>query len=472
MATTVPNYIGIGSECLNKFINHAFEILYTIPFWVLFTPCFPLVLLQEPLLHMKVFKFGGASVNSVERIKNLATIVKQYQQEPLVIIISAMGKTTNALEKVVEAFFSGKKETALQLFEIIKNQHLTTAKYLLVKEYNACVTRLHDFFTEVEWLLHDKPVREFDYYYDQVVCTGELLSTSIISHYLNEEKIYNQWLDVRDILRTDDNFRDAGVDAVFTEQKIVDSWQFTVKGGKNIVVTQGFIGSTDENESTTLGREGSDYTAALFANMLTAESLTIWKDVEGVMNADPKQFPEAQLIEELNFTEVIEMAFYGAQVIHPKTIKPLQNKGIPMYVKCFLDPSLPGTIIHKKNIRGLPPIFVIKEKQILVHLKSRDFSFIGEEPMQQLYAIFAQTRVRPNLIQTGAIGVQICMDDKQDKTDQFATEAGILFDVQVEKDLQLLTIRHYEEVLLQSMLDGKQVVLLQKTKETVQALFR
>lgn len=421
---------------------------------------------------MKVFKFGGASVNSVDRIKNLASIVQQYKQEPLVVIISAMGKTTNALEKVVEAFYAGKLEEALQLFEVIKNQHLTTTKYLLVKQYNSCAAQLHDFFTEVEWLLHDKPVREFDYYYDQIVCVGELLSTAIISHFLNEESIVNEWLDVRDILRTDDNFRDAAVDIGLTEKRIVDSWQLTVDAGMNIIVTQGFIGSTDENESTTLGREGSDYTAALFANMLNAESLTIWKDVEGVMNADPKQFPEAQLIQELNFNEVIEMAFYGAQVIHPKTIKPLQNKGIPMYVKCFLDPSLPGTIIHKKNIKGLPPIFVIKEKQILVHLKSRDFSFMGEEPMQQLYAIFAQTRVRPNLIQTGAIGVQICMDDKQDKTDQFAAQAGLLFDVQVEKSLQLLTIRHYEEALLTKMLEGKEVVLLQKTKETVQALFR
>jgi aspartate kinase len=421
---------------------------------------------------MKVFKFGGASVNSVDRIKNLASIVQQYRQSPLVIIISAMGKTTNALEKVVEAFYAGKKEEALQLFEVIKNQHLTTAKYLLVKEYNSCASKLNDFFTEVEWLLHDKPVREFDYYYDQVVCVGELLSTSIISHFLNEEHIANEWVDVRDILRTDDNFRDAGVDIAFTEKKIAESWQLTVGEGKNIIVTQGFIGSTDENESTTLGREGSDYTAALFANMLNAESLTIWKDVEGVMNADPKQFPEVQLIQELNFNEVIEMAFYGAQVIHPKTIKPLQNKGIPMYVKCFLDPSLPGTIIHKKNIKGLPPIFVIKDKQILIHLKSRDFSFMGEEPMRQLYGIFGQTRIRPNLIQTGAIGVQICMDDKQDKTDQFAAQAGMLFDVQVEKNLQLLTIRHYEESLLNKMLEGKDVVLLQKTKETVQALFR
>ena len=420
---------------------------------------------------MKVFKFGGASVNSVERIKNLASIVQQFQQEELVIIISAMGKTTNALEKVAEAFYAGKKEEALQLFEIVKNQHLTTAKYLLVTHYNTCLTKLNDFFTEVEWLLHDKPVRDYDYYYDQIVCVGKLLSTSIISHFLNEEKISNEWLDVRDIIRTDDNFRDAGVDWNYTEQKIAQSWQQLTRSPK-MIITQGFIGSTDENESTTLGREGSDYTAALFANMLNAESLTIWKDVEGVMNADPKAFPEAQLISELNFTEVIEMAFYGAQVIHPKTIKPLQNKGIPMYVKCFLDPSLPGTIIHKKNIKGLPPIIVVKEKQVLMHLNSQDFSFVGEEPMSQLYALFAQTRVRLNLIQTGAINVQICIDDKQDKTDQLAAQVGSLFDVQVEKNLTLLTIRHYNEAIVHKMLEGKEVVLMQKTKETIQALCR
>jgi len=420
---------------------------------------------------MKVFKFGGASVNSVERIKNLTAIVEQYKDDQLVIIISAMGKTTNALEKVVEAFYAGKKEEALQLFEIVKNQHLTTAKYLLVTHYNGCAEQLNDFFTEVEWLLHDKPVREFDYYYDQVVCVGELLSTCIISHFLNQEKLKNQWLDVRDIIRTDDNFRDAGVDWNYTAEKTTQAWS-SLSAGKNILITQGFIGSTDENESTTLGREGSDYTAALFANMLNAESLTIWKDVEGVMNADPKQFPDAQLISELNFNEVIEMAFYGAQVIHPKTIKPLQNKGIPMYVKCFLDPSLPGTVIHKKNIKGLPPIIVIKEKQLLVHLNSRDFSFMGEEPMRQLYGIFAQTRVRPNLIQSGAIGVQICMDEKQDKTDQFASQASNLFDVQLEKGLHLLTIRHYNEALVTKMLEGKEVVLMQKTKETIQCLYR
>ncbi len=334
---------------------------------------------------MKVFKFGGASVNSVERIKNTAEILKTYKDDELVIIVSAMGKTTNALEKVVEAFFTGKTEQALELFSAVKHNHLNTAKFLLVTTYNSTLEELVNFFTEVEWLLHDKPVREFDYYYDQIVCVGELLSSKIVSAYFNEAGISNLWLDVRDIIRTDDNFRDATVDFEVTTQKAMSGIDLRQS---NIFVTQGFVGSTDENESTTLGREGSDYSAAIFANILNAESVTIWKDVQGVMNADPKEFPDAMLIKELSFTEVIEMAFYGAQVIHPKTIKPLQNKKIPLYVKSFIDPSAHGTVICSKHVKSLPPVIVLKQHQVLVHFNSLDFSFVGERPVSRLYEIF------------------------------------------------------------------------------------
>lgn len=430
---------------------------------------------------MKVFKFGGASVNNVERIQNLAAIVKRFEKDPLVIIISAMGKTTNGLEKVTEAFYNGKQEEALRLFQIVKQHHITTSKHLLVTRLNECLKQLTDFFTEIEWLLHDKPVREFDYYYDQVVCVGELLSTCIISHYLNEVGILNKWLDVRDLVRTDNNFRDAGIDWKITQERInlaVESGEITdTEGGNshqstNIYITQGFIGSTADNESTTLGREGSDYTAAIFANILNAESLSIWKDVEGVMNADPKLFPDAQLISELSFTEVIEMAYYGAQVIHPKTIKPLQNKKIPLYVKCFLDPSLPGTVIHHKNSKDLPPIIVIKNNQALMHLNSQDFSFVGEEPMSSLYKMFSKVKIQPNLIQSGAISVQICLDDRADKIEQLAAEASNIFTIQVEKELSLLTIRHYNTAVVEELTKGKNIVLTQQTKETVQVLFR
>src|SRR5688572_8837375 len=278
---------------------------------------------------MKVFKFGGASVSTSDRINKVIEILKGYPDEKILVVISAMGKTTNALEKVAEAFFAGNQHEALRLFEIIKQQHLDTARQLLVKTYNDTYPRLLDIFTEAEWLLHDKPVRDYDYYYDQIVCTGELLSTCIMSAGFNENDISNKWIDVRDILRTDDNFRDAAIDFNYAAKKVSEHI-IPAFSSVNIIVTQGFIGSTDENESTTLGREGSDYTAAVFANLLNGTGLSIWKDVEGVMNADPKYFPAAVFIDHLNYDEVIEMAYYGAQVIHPKTIKPLQNKNIPL----------------------------------------------------------------------------------------------------------------------------------------------
>ena len=420
---------------------------------------------------MKVFKFGGASVNSVERIQNMSHIMKQWGAEKIVVIVSAMGKTTNALEKVVDAFYTGKKEEALLLFEQVKQQHLTTAKHVLVTHYLACENQLKDFFTEVEWLLHDKPVRDYDYYYDQIVCAGELFSTAIISAYLNESGVKNKWLDVRDIFRTDNNFRDATINWEFTNSKVQHS-VLPEFDKVNIVLTQGFIGSTDENESTTLGREGSDYTAAVFANMLNAESQTIWKDVESVMNADPKQFPDAVSIAELNYNEVIEMAYYGAQVIHPKTIKPLQNKGIPLYVKCFLDPSLPGTIIHNKPVHHLPPIIVLKEKQVMLQMSSRDFSFIGEQHVGHLYNLFENLNIKPNLTQNGAISFVCVMDDRSEKIEKLALEASSFLDVQVTRELSLLTVRHYTKEIFEKLTEGKTTLLRQQTPETIQLLLQ
>ena len=420
---------------------------------------------------MKVFKFGGASVNSVERIQNIAHILKHWEHEKIMVIVSAMGKTTNALEKVVDAFYAGKKDEALQLFEQVKQQHLTTANYVLVTHYLACEIQLKDFFTEVEWLLHDKPVREYDYYYDQIVCAGELFSTTIISAFLNESGVSNKWLDIRDIFRTDDDFSDATIDWTFTKQKI-NEIVIPVLDQYDIVLTQGFIGATDENESTTLGREGSDYTAAVFANMLDAESLTIWKDVKSVMNADPKQFAEAVCIPELNYTEVIEMAYFGAQVIHPKTIKPLQNKGIPLYVKCFLDPSLPGTVIHDKAVHHLPPIIVLKEKQVMMQMSSKDFAFMGEQHIGHLYHLFEKLHIKPNLTQNGAISFVCVLDDKTEKIEKLALEAAAFLDVQLVKDLSLLTIRHYTQEMFEKLTKGKTTLLRQQTPETIQLLLQ
>jgi aspartate kinase len=418
---------------------------------------------------MQVFKFGGASVNSVDRITKLGSILKEFSGEKLLVVISAMGKTTNSLEKVVDAFYNRKKEEALQLFELVKEQHLITASQLLVTQYLECEEQLKGFFTEAEWLLHDKPQRGYDYYYDQVVCIGELLSTTIISFYLKEIGIKNVWIDVRDIIRTDDNFRDANIDWEFTSSKVLSSI-LPLFNQTNIVLTQGFIGATDENESTTLGREGSDFTAAVFANLLNAANQTIWKDVESVMNADPKQFPDAQPIPELNYNEVIEMAFYGAQVIHPKTIKPLQNKNIPLHVKCFLDPSLPGTIIHNKSVQQLPPVIVLKEKQAMIEMISKDFSFVGEHHVSTLYGLMGKLKIKPNLTQNAAISFISVLDDRPDKIEKLALEVGEIFDVQVTKGLTLLTIRHYNKETVDKLTNGKSILLRQQTADTIQLL--
>jgi aspartate kinase len=418
---------------------------------------------------MKVFKFGGASVDSVSRIRRLPAILNNYDSEKLLIVISAMGKTTNALEKVAEAFYSRDLPKALEQFGNIKQEHLEIAETLGASDNSRLLQRMGDIFTEVEWLLHDRPTRAFNYYYDQIVCIGELLSTSIISHYLQTTDIPNQWVDVRDIFVTDDQFQDANINWEITSTRLRDQI-IPLFGKTKIVLTQGFIGSTGANESTTLGREGSDYSAAIFANLLNAESLTIWKDVEGVMNADPKAFPDAIYIRELGYDEVIEMAFYGAQVIHPKTIKPLQNKNIPLQVKCFLDPDLPGTLIHSKHITNLPPIIVLKQNQVLIHLSSRDFSFVGEEGTARLYNMLSEFHIQANLLQTGAVILQVCTDNIPDKIEKLAYEASEFFDVQVENGLTLLTIRHYQKELLEKLIQGRKIVLQQWSSDTVQTL--
>lgn len=415
---------------------------------------------------MKVFKFGGASVASAERIAAVAQIVRTYNNEPLVVVISAMGKTTNALEEVVQAFYAGNKSTALNLFDAIKQQHTELTKTLSVD-----VPQLADIFTEVEWLLHDKPVRPFNYYYDQVVCVGELLSTAIISAYFNSNGVANTWIDVRDIMRTDNTFREAVIDWNVTREKVLNIFIPTFSN-THTIITQGFIGATDENESTTLGREGSDYTAAVFANLLNAESQTIWKDVPGVMNADPKLYAGAQWIRELSYREVIEMAYYGAQVIHPKTIKPLQNKNIPLLVRSFLHPTEPGTIIQNQSAAQLPPIIVYKFNQVLLELLSKDFSFVSEGLNYEVYKIFGALKFKPNLQQNAAISMLRITDDVPEKVEALALEAAQRFEVTVTKGLTLLTIRHYTSEIVDELSRGKTVRLRQQTPETIQLLIQ
>jgi aspartate kinase len=418
---------------------------------------------------MKIFKFGGASTNSFDRIQNLGYILQNHTDEKILIVISAMGKMTNSLEKVVEEFYEGKNEEALRLFQKVKDYHLNQLKYLVTFQWQKATNQLTDFFTEVEWLLHDKPVKDYDYYYDQIVCSGELLSSTLISYYLNENRIPNKWIDVRDVLRTDDTFRQAKVDWDVSRKQAREKL-LPLFDNTNFVITQGFIGSTDENESTTLGREGSDFTAAIFAELIDAESVTIWKDVNGVMNADPKDFQEAVTIDELSYKEVIEMAYYGAQVIHPKTIKPLQNKDIPLFVRSFLDLRLTGTVITQKSAVLLPPMIVYKRRQVLLTLQSVDFSFVEGKPTTFLYEVLRKLNIRPNLTQNTAISLIICMDDADQKIQEVSQEVSEIFDVSVQKNLTLLTIRHYSDAIIEQLSANKEIILEQKTKDTIQLL--
>jgi aspartate kinase len=420
---------------------------------------------------MKVFKFGGASTNSFERIVNVANILEYHKDEKVLIVISAMGKITNALEKVADAFYEERNDEALKLFQKIKDYHLNLLKYVVTLQWQKATNQLNDFFTEVEWLLHDKPVKGYNYYYDQIVCSGELLSSTLVSFFLNEKKLFNQWIDVRDLLRTDNTFRDGKVNWKISKKNVEEKLAPLFKEN-NFVITQGFIGSTDENESTTLGREGSDYTAAIFAELLHAETVTIWKDVNGVMNADPKDFKDAVTIEELSYKEVIEMSYYGAQVIHPKTIKPLQNNNIPLFVRSFLDLRLSGTVITEKQNHHLPPMIVYKRNQALLTLQTLDFSFVEGEPINILHDILDELRIKPNLTQNAAISLMICMDDIVEKTEKLALKLSSVFDVQIQKDLMLLTIRHYDDETVTNLSKNAEIVMEQKTKETAQMVVK
>lgn len=420
---------------------------------------------------MKIFKFGGASINSIDRFKNTGNIIKSFEGEKILIVVSAMGKTTNALESIVSAFFEGNKEEALLLFQQLKNNHQEYLKYLTVKNWKQAENELNNFFTEMEWLLHDKPVRSYDYYYDQIVSCGELLSSSILASHLMDEKQNPIWLDVRDIVRTDKNYRNANIDWAFTEKQILENVK-PLFNQYNIIITQGFIGCTDENENTTLGREGSDYSAAVFANILNADSVTIWKDVDAVMSADPKKFPNATVIHNLSYNEVIEMAYYGAQVIHPKTIKPLQNKKIPLLVKSFLNPDAIGTIINHELCKNLPPIIVQKENQVLIQFKTLDFSFIEEKTIEKLYELFDDLKLNPVVTQKTAISLWAVFDDVAEKIDELASNASAYFDVELERSLTLITIRHYLKDTVDELVKDKVILLEQKTINTIQMLIR
>lgn len=421
---------------------------------------------------MNVFKFGGASIENIERAKKVVEIILENADEKLLVVISAKGKTTNALEEITRNFFEKKNEMALQLFEDLKQEHVFFAKELLKEKFVLIEENLNHLFTEIEWVLQEEPVKNYDYYYDQIVCVGELLSTLIISQLLNNDEKKCVWIDIRDVIKTDSNYRDAFVLIDETQQNVLQKI-VPVFSQINIIVTQGFIGSTDENNSVTLGREGSDYSAALLANMLNAKSVTIWKDVPSLLNADPKLFPNTVPIEEITYHEVIEMAYYGAQVIHPKTIKPLHNKNIPLYVKCFLDKTKKGTLIHNTNLAiAYPPILVLKQNQTLLQVTTRDFSFITEDNLSRIYKIFHDCKIKINLIQNAAISFVACIDSHAAHLDILLNLLQELYEVKRNENLFLFTVRHYKQDILREELKNRTVLLTQKTRQTIQMVVR
>ncbi|MBK8327937.1 MAG: aspartate kinase [Bacteroidetes bacterium] len=421
---------------------------------------------------MRVFKFGGASIETTERVENMGSILHDYMHEPLLVVISAKGKTTNALEEIASTYFQHQESKSIELFEQLKLNHQVYAQTLLKEHYIDIEEKLQSIYIEVDWILNEQPVRSYDYYYDQIVCIGELLSTLIISHYLTITLGPTAWIDIRDIIKTDANYRDANIDWKLTSE-LVKSQLSPLFKQCNIIITQGFIGSTDENNSVTLGREGSDYSAAILANMLDATSVTIWKDVPSLLNADPKIFPHTVPIEEITYHEVIEMAFYGAQVIHPKTIKPLQNKNIPLYVKCFLDKHLKGTLIHHSDTPiKYPPILVLKTNQTLLQVTTKDYSFITEDNLSTIYKLFHSCKIKINLIQNAAISFVACIDSHAAHLDELLQLLSDKYDVKRNEHLFLFTVRHYKQEVLREELKNREVLLTQKTRQTIQMVVR
>lgn len=414
---------------------------------------------------MRVFKFGGASIKDAESIQNVVRVLKHEGTEDLLLVISAMGKMTNAFEKIVHAYINDKQ--LADTIEYVTAYHSAITEDLFDKDHaihsevSLLLGRLSIFFTE-------NKNRDYNFIYDQVVCFGELISTTIISHYFSEAGIKNNWLDVRDFIITDSRFRAAKVDWKTTREQICNNIQ---RDELNIV--QGFISSNAAGDTTTLGREGSDFTAGIFAHCLNAENVTIWKDVDGVLNADPRVFTETALLEQISYEEAIEMAFYGASVIHPKTIKPLQNLEIPLYVRSFTDYKKAGTKVSKgAAIYPEIPCFIVKTKQILVSIASLDFSFMVESNISHIFRKLAEYQLKVNLIQNSAISFSVCIEDNFHKFRHFIEEMRSIYKIDFTEGLSLYTIRHFNEGAKQSILKRGTSLLTQINKETLQIILK
>lgn len=412
---------------------------------------------------MRIFKFGGASVKDADGIKNVFSVLEKVGHEDTLLVISAMGKTTNALELVIKNYFEKSNELHASLQEVRK-YHNQILMDLFDDEEHDVFYAVNSHFADLEYFIRSNKSPNYNFVYDQVVSYGEIISTTIISHYFNHAGLKNNWIDVRNFIKTNNNYRDAELDWEKTQQLIS-------KGVKKkaLNITQGFLGSDENNFTTTLGREGSDYTAAIFAYCLSAESVTIWKDVPGVLNADPRYFENAVLLNQISYREAIELAFYGASVIHPKTLQPLQRKEIPLYVKSFVNPLLPGTSVSKgADLEPHTPCFIVKKNQLLISLSSIDFSFIMEENISEIFALFHQYKIKVSLIQNSAISFSVCVEDKFGNFGELKNILSKKFKVAYNEDVSLYTIRHFDEKAAQIVENGKNVLVKQISRETMQ----
>ncbi|MGI8892313.1 MAG: aspartate kinase [Bacteroidia bacterium] len=422
---------------------------------------------------MRVFKFGGASVKNAEAVKNVKRILQLHGKDNILVVVSAMDKTTNALEKVVNSYFSGNKEEAENNLIKVREFHVNILNELFEDKNHPVYDLINNVFVEIEWVLDEDPGRDYGFLYDQIVSQGEFLSTRIISEYLNDNSVDNLWLDVRDCIKTDNSYREGKVEWNTTDHLIKSIVIPEFENGRSVIITQGFVGCTSENYNTTLGREGSDYTAAIFGHALDAEEVVIWKDVSGVYNADPKYFPEAEMIDALSYNETIELAFYGASVIHPKTIKPLENKKIPLKVKSFVDPNKEGSVIcFETNFSKPVPCFIYKRNQVLISVSAMDFSFIIEENLSRIFQLFAAAHVKINLMQNSAISFSVCTDNDPYKIPDLIDNLQKEFRVLYNTDVDLLTIRHYTQEVLNKLTEGKEILLEQRSRNTVQVVMR
>jgi aspartate kinase len=412
---------------------------------------------------MKVFKFGGASVKDAAGIRNVYDVLQKAGYEDVLLVVSAMGKTTNALEVVIKNYFDKSAELNASVQEI-KKYHNQILLDLFEDENHEVFAAVQNHFSDLEYFLAHNKSPNYNFVYDQIVSMGEIISTTILSYYMNFRGIETQWIDVRNYIKTNNNYRDAEVDWELTQSNISKNIKT-----KSLNITQGFLGSDENNFTTTLGREGSDYTAAIFAYCLNAESVTIWKDVPGVMNADPRYFENASLLNQISYREAIELAFYGATVIHPKTLQPLQKKEIPLHVKSFINPLLKGTVVSKgATLEPLMPCFIVKREQLLISLSSIDFSFIMEENISEIFGLFHEFKIKVNLIQNSAISFSVCVEDKFGNFKDLLAILSKKFKVGYNEDVTLYTIRHFNDAAAQTVMEGKTVLLKQLGTETMQ----